>query len=105
MQLPWEETIEILLFLVWPDTCQFTAQDTRLASKFHTTTLFWQCECSEITIHPRSQARCPECRAVHDECSDARVADVRANQDKFPALAQFMEEAFASYQAGLSRGI
>ncbi len=101
VQLPWEETIEILLMLVWPETCQFNAQDTRLESKFHTTTLFWQCECSEITIHTRSQEQCPECRAVHDECPDARVGDVRANKDKFLALMQFMEDEFESYQAGL----
>lgn len=37
---------------------------------------FWDCECPENYIHPKSEASCLECNANSDDQPDTMIADL-----------------------------
>jgi hypothetical protein len=48
-----------------------------------TTSLFWDCECSENYIHKSTEATCLECGARREDCADARANEVEENAEVF----------------------
>ena len=43
-----------------------------------TTEAYWDCECPENYIHPKSEDKCPKCGRTSDEQPDAIVSEVVA---------------------------
>jgi len=43
-----------------------------------TTPDFWDCECKDDYIHPKTMSSCPECLADSDNSPDSRVEEVQA---------------------------
>ena len=41
-----------------------------------TTDKYWDCECDNNYIHPKSQFRCDICGATSDACPDSHVVEV-----------------------------
>ena len=48
-------------------------------ASFSTTSNYWDCECKENFIHPRSQSKCSVCGTEEESCEapDSRVNEVR----------------------------
>jgi hypothetical protein len=45
-------------------------------SDVETTELYWDCECKDYYIHPRSCNRCSICKATRGDQPDSRVNEV-----------------------------
>lgn len=45
-------------------------------SKVVTTPLFWDCECDEHYIHPKTENYCINCGAIRKDQPDSRVDEV-----------------------------
>jgi hypothetical protein len=41
-----------------------------------TTSLFWDCECTENYIHPKDKAVCERCHSKQQDSPDARVSEL-----------------------------
>lgn len=41
-----------------------------------TTRYFWDCNCLDNFIHPKTQKDCPDCAAAQEDQPDARVSEV-----------------------------
>ena len=48
-------------------------------NQFSTTEYFWDCECEENYIHPKSVLVCPRCGAISDERPDSLTNEVFAS--------------------------
>jgi hypothetical protein len=59
---------------------------------FYTTSLFWDCECEEMYIHPAFQDECILCGTRREDQPDARVDEVLKYSPHLPnELAQVVE--------------
>ena len=45
---------------------------------FITTSLWWECECPELKVHPRYRLMCEDCGAFKEDCPDARISGLRS---------------------------
>ena len=62
------------------DTEKDTKKDTKniRTIDIETTEKYWDCECKDNYIHPKSQIACLKCNTVAGEQPDSRVDDVLA---------------------------
>ncbi len=64
---------------------------------FHTTALFWDCECmGGCFVHPFTETRCDTCGAEREESPDSRIEEILARWQKaglHPALVQIIKNA------------
>ena len=100
--LPWQEIIGLSLSRIWPELCRFDRfdPDGRGENIFYTTTLFWECECKQNNIHPRSQTSCPVCGHFADESPDADVAEVFAHAKELPEdLTTYLRDQWEAFAA------
>ena len=99
VNLPWQETLEVLLMLDWPDPCRFDIHKTGTAGKpFVTTTLFWECECQQRYLSPRSQEQCPDCRIHRSDAPDARLNEIWSHAAEIsPALLAYLRESWENH--------
>ena len=99
VELPWEETIEILLGWNWPELHLFEAHNTGQGEQaFYTTTLVWECECHEHYLHPRSQEQCLVCQVSRADAPDARMSEILARLDELPAsLRTYIQHEWVAY--------
>ena len=51
---------------------------TEACGDITTTDLWWDCECRDDYIHPKTVAYCPDCGAYADDQPDSRVEEVLA---------------------------
>ena len=48
---------------------------------YHTTPLFWSCNCMEDYVHAVAELECLRCGVKRENAPDSRVSDVLMNQD------------------------
>jgi hypothetical protein len=66
------------------------------AAPFHTTILFWVCECVADYIHPVTSDECFACHARRESQPPARVNEIMRESNKLPrGLVQVIEEMLA----------
>jgi hypothetical protein len=66
------------------------------ASPFHTTILFWDCDCDAGYIHPLTADECFVCHAKREHQPPARVNEIMRQSSNLPrALVQVIEEMLA----------
>ena len=51
-------------------------------SKAETTPLFWDCECPQKFIHPKSVDRCKKCLKTKEESPDSRLDEVCVSMNR-----------------------
>jgi len=56
---------------------------TRSPDAFYTVDEFWDCDCDEDSIRPKSEPHCQKCNCTADDSPDSRLHDVL---DRFPEL-------------------
>jgi hypothetical protein len=67
--------------------------DSLQAAPFHTTILFWDCECEAEYIHPLTEESCPLCHAHRESQPPARVNEIMRQSGDLPrGLVQVVEE-------------
>lgn len=68
-----------------------------LTIPFHTTILFWNCECESEYIHPLTDEECPLCHARRESQPPARVNEVMRQASMLPrGLVNLVEEMLAT---------
>jgi len=99
VNLPWQETLEILFMLDWPEPCRFETHGTKAEGDiFTTTTLMWECECADRYLHPRSQECCLVCKAHREDSPDARLSEIWPHAIEIsPALLTYLKESFQAF--------
>ena len=72
--------------------------DSLQTNPFHTTVLFWDCECDaeQDYIHPVTEDECLVCHAKRESQPPARVNEVMMYSNSLPhGLVQIIEETLA----------
>lgn len=68
-----------------------------LQTPFHTTILFWDCECDFGYIHPLTADECPVCHARRESQPPARVDEIMRHTSILPrSLVNLVEELLAT---------
>lgn len=68
----------------------------RLTAPFHTTILFWDCECDAGYIHPLTVDECPLCHARRAIQPPSRVNEILRQASSLPrGLVNLVEELLA----------
>ena len=66
------------------------------ANPFHTTILFWDCDCEAGYIHPLTEDGCPICHAKRESQPPSRVNEIMRQSSTLPhALVQVIYEMLA----------
>ena len=50
---------------------------------FYTTSLFWDCECEDLYIHPLHRRECCACGVRHEDAPDARLLEIIRHASEF----------------------
>jgi hypothetical protein len=66
------------------------------AHPFHTTILFWDCECETDYIHPLTEDECFVCHTKRESQPPARVNEIMRQSSRLPrGLIQVIDEMLA----------